>query len=150
MSLVLFLVVVISLPLYFSMWSSGHCIDVSTLSSMLASLLPPSLFDTYSLSTSSFLFLAKSLMLSLYIKWLIYSCDVLSLYLAVHFLRMWLSNIMAITNCNGDSASPWNMPLWIFTSAKLCPPPVNSTLQVCRVFSINCMTWSGILYILRV
>ena len=31
----------------------GHCIDMSTLPSLLASPLPPSLLDTYSLSTSS-------------------------------------------------------------------------------------------------
>ena len=36
---------------------------------------------------------------------------------------------MASTNNDGDSASPWNMPLCIFTSAKLCPPAVNSTLN---------------------
>ena len=33
---------------------------------------------------------------------------------------------MAIANSNNDSASPWNMPLWIITSAKLCPPVVHS------------------------
>ena len=42
------------------------------------------------------MFLAKSLMSSMFIKWLIFSCDLLSLYPAVHFLRMWLSGIMAI------------------------------------------------------
>ena len=83
-------------------------------------------------------------MSSMYIKWLIFSWDLLISYPAVHFLRMWLSGIMAITNSNGDSASPL---IWIFTSAKLFPPAVNSTLQVCMVFSINCTTWSGILYI---
>ena len=56
---------------------------------------------------------------------------------------------MAITNSNGNSASPENMPLWIFTFAKLFPPAVNSTLQVCMVFLINCTNWSVILYILR-
>ena len=67
----------------------------------------------------------------------------------MHCLRMWLSGIIAITNSNGDSASPWNMPLWIFTSAKIFPSAVNSTLQVSVFFSINFMTSSGILYILR-
>ena len=84
----------------------------------------------------------------MYIKWLVFSCDLLSLYSAVHFLRMWLSGIMAITKNNSDSGYPWNMPLWIFTSAKLSPFAVNSTLQVSMVFSINCTIWSGILYIL--
>ena len=41
------------------------------------------------------------------------------------------------------------MPLCIFTSAKICPSAVNSTPQVCMVFSINYTIWSGILYILR-
>ena len=75
------------------------------------------------------------------IKWLIFSGDLLSLYPAVHLLKMWLSGIMAITNSNSDSASPWNMPLWIFTSANLCRPVVVSALHVCMVFSINCTTF---------
>ena len=45
-------------------------------------------------------------MLSMYIKWLIFSCDLLSMYPAVHFLSMGLSGIMAIINSNGDSESP--------------------------------------------
>ena len=56
----------------------------------------------------------------MYIKWLIFSCDLLSFYSVVHFLKIWLSGIMAITNNIDYSASPWNMP-------KLCPPAVNST-----------------------
>ena len=42
----------------------------------------------------------------MYIKRLIFSCDLLSLYPAVHFLSTWLSGIMAIMNSNGDRASP--------------------------------------------
>ena len=34
-----------------------------------------------------------------------WSYDLLSLSPAVHLLRMWLSGQMALTNCNGDSAS---------------------------------------------
>ena len=98
--------------------------------------------------SNPFSFLAKSLM-SIDIKLLIFSCNLLSLYTSMHFLKMWLSAIMAITNSNGDSASPWNMPLWIFASANLFPPAVNSPLLVYMVFSINYTTWSGILYILR-
>ena len=48
-------------------------------------------------------------MSSLYIKWMIFSCDQLSLYPAVHFLSMWLSGIMAIMNSKGDRASPWKV-----------------------------------------
>ena len=70
----------------------------------------------------------------MYIRWLIFSCDLLSLYPAVHFLSMWISGIMAIMNIRGDSASPWKIPLWIFVSAKLFPPDVNSTLQFFMVF----------------
>ena len=87
-------------------------------------------------------------MLSTYIEWLIFSCNLLSLYPVVHFLIMWLSGIIGITNNNGDSASPWNLPLWIFTSAKLFPPVVVSTHQVRMIFSINCTTWLGIIIII--
>ena len=51
----------------------------------------------------------------MYIKWLIFSCNLLSLKPAVHFLSMRL----LITNSNVDSTSPWNIPLRIFASAKL-------------------------------
>ena len=50
---VLFLVTVISLFPRFFRQSSCHCIDASTLFSMLVSPLPPSFLETYSLSTSS-------------------------------------------------------------------------------------------------
>ena len=43
------------------------------------------------------------------IKWLIFSCYLLSLYPAVHSLRMWLSGIITITNSKGYSVSIWNM-----------------------------------------
>ena len=58
------------------------------------------------------------------------------LYPPVHFLCKWLSAIIALTNNNGDSTPPWNIPLWILTSAKLLPPAVNSTLHVSMIFSI--------------
>ena len=44
---------------------------------------------------------------------------------------------MAIMNSQGDSASPWKIPLWIFVSARLFPPAVNSTLQFFMVFSMK-------------
>ena len=81
-----------------------------------------------------FFFFANTLMSSMYINWLIFSCDLLSLYPAVHFLSMWLCGIMAIMNSNSDSASPRKIPLWIFVTAKLFPPVVNSTFQVFMVF----------------
>ena len=92
---------------------------------------------------------ANSLMPSMYIRWLRFSCYLLSLYPTVHFLSMWLCGIMAIINSNGDSASPWNIPLWIFASAKLLPPAVKSTLPIFMAFSIKFMTSCDILYILR-
>ena len=49
---VLLLVAVISLPPHFFMESSSCSIDASMLSSILASLLPPSFLYTYNLSTS--------------------------------------------------------------------------------------------------
>ena len=66
----------------------------------------------------------------------------------MHFLSKRLSGIMTIMNSNGDKASPLNIPLWIFVSAKLLPPAVNSTFQVFLVFSIVFMTSCDILYIL--
>ena len=88
----------------------------------------------------SFSFLENSLMSSMYIKWLIFSSDLLSFYPAVHFLRIWFSGIIAITNSNGDSAYPWNMPLWIFIYAKFFPPAVTSwgTLWLRQVFDTFC------------
>ena len=57
---------------------------------------------------------------------------------------MWLSGIIAIKNSNRDNASPWNIPLWIFTSAF-----VSSTQQFFMVSLINFWTLSNILYILK-
>ena len=85
---------------------------------------------------------------SMYIKWLIFSSDLLNLYPAVHFLSMWLIGIMAIINNKGDNASPWKIPLWIFVSAKLLPPAVNSTLQVFIISSLKFMTSCNIMNIL--
>ena len=53
----------------------------------------------------------------MYIKWIIISCYLLSLYPAVNFLSLWLSGIIAFINRNGDSAYLWNIPLLIFASA---------------------------------
>ena len=60
---------------------------------------------------------------------------------------MWLSGITAIIHSNGDSAYLWNITLWIFASAKLLPPPINSTLLVFMVFSIQLMTSADIFFI---
>ena len=76
--------------------------------------------------SSSFSFFANSLMSS---RWLIFSHDLLSLYPAAHFLSRWLSGIMAIMNSNGESASPWNILLWIFASAKIPSPAFHSFLN---------------------
>ena len=62
---------------------------------------------------SSFSFLANTLMSSMYIRWLIFSSDLLCFY-----PRMWLSGIIAIINSNGDSTSSMNIPHWIIASAK--------------------------------
>ena len=93
--------------------------------------------------------MANNLMSSMHIRWWIFSCDLVSLYPSVHFLNVWLSDIIAITNSNGDSTSPRKISLRILTSAKLFPPTINCTLQFSLVFSINFMTSSNILYILR-
>ena len=83
------------------------------------------------------------------IKWLTFSCDQLSLCPAEYFLSMWLSGIMAIMKSKGDRASPWKIPIWIFASANLLPPAVNSTVKVFIVLSMRFMTLTDILYILR-
>ena len=62
---------------------------------------------------------------------------------------MCLSCIIVITNSDGDNAYSWNILFWIITSAKLFPPTVYSTLKFFTVSSINFMTLSAILYILR-
>ena len=85
--------------------------------------------------TILFSFLGNGLMSSMYISWLIFSCYSRNLYLPMHFQNTWLSGINAITNSNGDSATTWNIPLWIFTSAKLYPP-----LQFFMVF-LNELYW---------
>ena len=64
----------------------------------------------------------------MYIRWLTFSYDLLSWYPAAHFMSMWFSDILAIMNSKGDSASPWKMPLRIFVSAMHLPPAVSSTL----------------------
>ena len=74
-----------------------------------------------------FSFLANTLMSSMYIKSLIFSCDLWRLYTTLHFQSMWLSETIAITNNNGDRASPWKIPLWIYASIKLFSPAVIST-----------------------
>ena len=78
-----------------------------------------------------------------------FSCDLWSLYPPVHFLSKWFRDIIAITNSNGHSVSPWKILLWIFTSVKLFPLAVSSTLQFFIISSINLMISSDILYILR-
>ena len=80
---------------------------------------------------------------------LIFSCDKASLFPPVHFLRMWLSCIITIKNSNGDSTSPWNIPLQIFTSANLFPPIVDLlwfsrwTLWLCW---ISFIFWVSLLF----
>ena len=81
--------------------------------------------------------------------WVIFFCNLWSLYLPVKFLSMWLSDIINITNSSGDRASPWNIPLRIITSVKLFPSNFSLALQFCMVYSINYMTSPDILYILR-
>ena len=61
----------------------------------------------------------------------------------VHFLTMKLSGIIAITNSKGDSAS------WIFTTAYVFLPAVNSILQFFMTSVINFITLSNILYIFK-
>ena len=76
--------------------------------------------------SNSFSFLANSLM---YIRWVIFSGDLVSLFPPVHFLSRWLSVIIAITNNNDHSASLRKIHLSISTSSKDLPPVVYSNLK---------------------
>ena len=60
--------------------------------------------------------------------WFFFSYDLWTLYPPMHFLSMWLSGIIAITNSNGDITSLWKIPLCIFTSAQHFSPAICSTL----------------------
>ena len=73
-------------------------------------------FCIFSRSVFVFIFLLQfwQSLMSMYIKWLIFSCDLWSLYPTVHFLVMLLSSIIAITNSNSYSTSSWKIPYWIF------------------------------------
>ena len=64
-----FLMAVNSAPSCFLMWSSNHCIDASTLSSMLANPLPLSFLDTYCMSTSSLWCSALCMVISFLVLW---------------------------------------------------------------------------------
>ena len=67
----------------------------------------------------------------------------------MHFLNMWLSGIVAITNSNGDTTSPWNICTTLdFHLNKLFPLALHSTLQFFIVSSIHFMTFQAVLYIL--
>ena len=77
-----------------------------------------------------------------------FSGDLWSLYTPVHFQSMWLSRIIDITNCIGDSASSRKIPFWIFTSAKIFPPVISCTPQFSMVFLINFITSLDLMYIL--
>ena len=78
--------------------------------------------------SSSFSFLANSFILSMNIRWLIFSSDLVSFYPLVHFLIMWISGIIAIPNYNGVDAFPRKISLWSCTTAKLFSPAFSFTL----------------------
>ena len=61
--------------------------------------------------SNSFSFLASSLMSSMCIRWLIFSCNLPWLFPPAHFWSVWLRHNIDTTNSNRDSASPWNIPL---------------------------------------
>ena len=60
---------VISPPSCFSIYSSSHCTNASTLSSMLTSPFPPSFFYTYSLSTFSLGCSTLCMVISFLVHW---------------------------------------------------------------------------------
>ena len=92
---------------------------------------------------SCFSFLANSLMSSIYIRWLIFSCDPLSLYPAVHFLSMRLSGIMTIMKSKGDSASPWKIPLFMTSCDVIIIIIINNNIII--IITMITITFSGII-----
>ena len=59
---------------------------------------------------------------------------------------MWLNGIIAIKNSNGESASPWNRPLWSLTSAKVLSAAVNSTIQFFMASGMNFKTYISCIF----
>ena len=59
-----------------------------------------------------------------------------------------VSDIIAITKRNSKDVSLWKIPLWIFSSSRVCSA-VNSTFQFFMVFLIRFMILLDILYIFR-
>ena len=50
-------------------------------------------------------------------------------YFELPVLFLLISGRISVTNCNVDSASSWNIPFWIFTSAEGFPLAGNFSLQ---------------------
>ena len=61
-----------------------------------------------------------------------------------------MNGIIIIANSNGQSVSPWKIPLWIFTIASVFLPAVNSAFQFFMASVINLTSLSDILYILDI
>ena len=115
----------------------------------IPSLYPDSIIlIVFIMVCNSFFIFCNILLSSMYMKWLIFSCDLVGFYLPVHFLSMWISGIIAITNNNDDRKSSRNIPPWIFSFAKLFPPVVTSTFQFFVVSGRKFIILSDILYIL--
>ena len=97
-----------------------------------------------------FQFLANRLMWSMYIVgWSILFLWFSTFSPPVHFISLWQSDIIEISNKNDDREHPWNRPLQLFISVKLFPSVVNSILQFFKVSSMNFMKLLDIIYILR-
>ena len=64
---------------------------------------------------------------------IIFSCDFLKLLPVGHFRGIWLSCIIAITNCSDDTEFPEKKPLWIFASGRVRSLAANSTFQFSMV-----------------
>ena len=60
-----------------------------------------------------------------------------------------MSSIFSLTYSSGERESPWNMPLWIVTYARVYFPVGNSTLQFSMTFGMKFMTLLNILNIFR-
>ena len=146
----LFLISVITLSLLIFMNSWSRCLDTLTLSSMMTSPLSPFFLNSYILSTSSLVCNDLCIVMCFLVFWSIFwSSRVhfknVSEYRAmgtthvfipglIEWCVMWLNDIIAITNGNGDNASPRNRPLWILTSDDFFPPADNFTRQISSFF----------------
>ena len=106
---------------------------------------------SYRLNQCIYLFCTslKQLDVNMNIKWLILLPPFLSWYMTSILSRILVIVIIATMKSNGDTESPWKIPLLILTSASLVPELVSIVFQLGIVFLRNLMVFSSAPYISR-